>query len=301
MRSLNTSITALLPIISLLDRRLAHPRGRPRSQEFGLALFIGLLSGAYSSIFIASPVLALLKEREPRYRALRKRLEERDAATGRAATSRPSWPRRGERRPATVDAGRRRRPTAGRRSAGGPGRRRRRRDPAPTRPTTRPGRARRASGAERDGRRGLAALIRDIPDFPKPGVVFKDITPAARPTPTRSGSTVDALADHFAAPAGRPGARHRGPRASSSPRRSPTGSAPASCRCARPASCPWEIEREEYELEYGTDLLEIHRDAVAAGRAGADRRRRARHRRHRGGHRPAGRAARRRRSSASRS
>ena len=54
---------------------------------------------------------------------------------------------------------------------------------------------------------------------------------------------------------------------------------------------PWEIEREEYALEYGTDLLEIHRDAIAAGRAGADRRRRAGHRRHRLGHRPAGRAA----------
>ena len=47
---------------------------------------------------------------------------------------------------------------------------------------------------------------------------------------------------------------------------------------------PWAVAREEYVLEYGTDKLEIHRDAVHAGRAGADRRRRARHRRH--GQRP---------------
>ena len=38
---------------------------------------------------------------------------------------------------------------------------------------------------------------------------------------------------------------------------------------------PWEIEREEYALEYGTDLLEIHRDAMVRATAGPDRRRRA--------------------------
>jgi preprotein translocase subunit SecF len=45
-------------------------------------LFIGLLTGAYSSIFIASPVLADLKEREPRYIAIRQRLAARPAGTG---------------------------------------------------------------------------------------------------------------------------------------------------------------------------------------------------------------------------
>jgi preprotein translocase subunit SecF len=42
-------------------------------REFGLALFIGLLVGAYSSIFVATPILAWWKEREPRYRALAER------------------------------------------------------------------------------------------------------------------------------------------------------------------------------------------------------------------------------------
>ncbi len=77
MRSLNTQITAILPIMSvLLVGSLAL--GATTLQEFGLALFIGQMSGAYSSIFIASPLLAILKEREPRYRALRLRLAERD-------------------------------------------------------------------------------------------------------------------------------------------------------------------------------------------------------------------------------
>jgi preprotein translocase subunit SecF len=74
MRTLNTSITALLPILSLLVIG-SLVLGATTLQEFALALFIGLASGAYSSIFIASPLLAVLKEREPRWTALRKRLE----------------------------------------------------------------------------------------------------------------------------------------------------------------------------------------------------------------------------------
>ncbi len=76
MRSLNTSITALLPILSVLVIG-SFVLGASTLEEFGLALFIGQLSGAYSSLTIASPALAMLKEREPRYRALRRRLAER--------------------------------------------------------------------------------------------------------------------------------------------------------------------------------------------------------------------------------
>jgi len=81
MRSLNTQITAVIPIISVLVVG-SLALGATTLQEFGLALFIGQLSGAYSSIFIASPLLAILKEREPRYRALRQRIAGR-AASGR--------------------------------------------------------------------------------------------------------------------------------------------------------------------------------------------------------------------------
>jgi preprotein translocase subunit SecF len=67
MRSLNTSLVVLLPILSLLLF------GGETLKDFAFALFIGVASGAYSSIFIASPMLALLKEREPRYQQIRTR------------------------------------------------------------------------------------------------------------------------------------------------------------------------------------------------------------------------------------
>jgi preprotein translocase subunit SecF len=73
MRTLNTSITALIPILSLLVVG-SLILGAGTLQEFALALFVGQLSGAYSSIFIASPLLALLKEREPKLAALKERL-----------------------------------------------------------------------------------------------------------------------------------------------------------------------------------------------------------------------------------
>ncbi|HKE74103.1 MAG TPA: protein translocase subunit SecF [Acidimicrobiales bacterium] len=76
MRSLNTTMTALLPVLSLLIVG-SWIMGASVLEEFALALLIGLFSGAYSSIFIASPLLAVLKEREPRYRDLRRRIEAR--------------------------------------------------------------------------------------------------------------------------------------------------------------------------------------------------------------------------------
>jgi preprotein translocase subunit SecF len=76
MRSLNTSITALLPVGSLLILG-SFVLGATTLQEFALALLVGLFAGAYSSIFIASPLLAVLKEREPRYRDLKAKLSAR--------------------------------------------------------------------------------------------------------------------------------------------------------------------------------------------------------------------------------
>jgi preprotein translocase subunit SecF len=72
MRSINTSIVALLPVASLLFVG-TYAFGGLALKDFALALFVGLLTGAYSSIFVATPVLAWLKERQPRYRALRER------------------------------------------------------------------------------------------------------------------------------------------------------------------------------------------------------------------------------------
>lgn len=72
-RSLNTSLVAILPILSILVIG-AWVLGATALEDFGLALFVGLATGAYSSIFIASPLLAVLKEREPRYAEIRRRL-----------------------------------------------------------------------------------------------------------------------------------------------------------------------------------------------------------------------------------
>lgn len=81
MRSLNTSITALLPIGSLLVVG-SWILGAGTLEEFALALLVGLASGAYSSIFIATPLLAILKERETRFASIRQRLASRGAPSG---------------------------------------------------------------------------------------------------------------------------------------------------------------------------------------------------------------------------
>ena len=73
MRSINTSFVAILPVLSVLIIG-AYVLGATALEDFGLALSIGLLTGAYSSIFIASPLLAMLKEREPRYSTIRQRI-----------------------------------------------------------------------------------------------------------------------------------------------------------------------------------------------------------------------------------
>jgi preprotein translocase subunit SecF len=80
-RSINTSLVAILPVLAVLLIG-AELLGAVTLQNYGLALFVGLLSGAYSSIFIASPILAIMKEREPRYTVIRQRLSARADRTG---------------------------------------------------------------------------------------------------------------------------------------------------------------------------------------------------------------------------
>jgi preprotein translocase subunit SecF len=69
-RSLNTTLCAVLPVMSLLFVG-SILMGATALEDFALALLVGLVTGSYSSIFIATPILAALKEREPRYRALK--------------------------------------------------------------------------------------------------------------------------------------------------------------------------------------------------------------------------------------
>jgi len=75
-RSINTSLVAILPVLSVLLVG-ADLLGATTLQNYGVALFVGLMSGAYSSLFIASPLLAILKEREPRFQELAQRVAAR--------------------------------------------------------------------------------------------------------------------------------------------------------------------------------------------------------------------------------
>ncbi|MFA5882224.1 MAG: protein translocase subunit SecF [Acidimicrobiia bacterium] len=73
MRSLNTSFVAVLPVVSLLVVG-RFGLGAVGLQDFALALFVGLMTGAYSSIYVATPIVAVLKEREPKFRSIRERI-----------------------------------------------------------------------------------------------------------------------------------------------------------------------------------------------------------------------------------
>jgi adenine phosphoribosyltransferase len=109
----------------------------------------------------------------------------------------------------------------------------------------------------------LKEHIRDIADFPKPGVVFKDITPLLSDRKAFN-ATVDELSERFV---------DRGvDKVLGIEARGFIFAAPVAYRLGagfvpvrKAGKLPWHIEKQEYELEYGTDLLEIHRDAVAPG------------------------------------
>jgi preprotein translocase subunit SecF len=83
VRSINTSLIALLPVTAILVVATAF-LGTGELQDLALVLFVGMLSGTYSSICIATPVLADLKERQPQYKQLARRVALR-ASGGRAA------------------------------------------------------------------------------------------------------------------------------------------------------------------------------------------------------------------------
>lgn len=109
----------------------------------------------------------------------------------------------------------------------------------------------------------LAALIRDIPDFPEPGVVFKDITPVLADAKALA-QLVDALAKPFsdAGVSKVAGIEARGfTLATPVANYLDAGFIPL----RKPGKLPFDTVTEEYELEYGNDALEVHVDAVTAG------------------------------------
>ncbi|MEV7783455.1 protein translocase subunit SecF [Kitasatospora sp. NPDC088351] len=84
VRSLNTTVVALLPVAALLFIGGGF-LGAGTLNDISLALFIGLAAGAYSSICVATPLLAQLKEEQPEMKALAKRVAQRRAADAKAA------------------------------------------------------------------------------------------------------------------------------------------------------------------------------------------------------------------------
>ena len=109
----------------------------------------------------------------------------------------------------------------------------------------------------------LEDYIRDIPDFPKQGIIFKDITPLLM-DPAALGEAVGRIYDRFkdkgvskvVAIESR-GFIFGGPLAL----KLNAGFVPV----RKPGKLPFKTKREEYELEYGTDALEIHVDGVCGG------------------------------------
>lgn len=109
----------------------------------------------------------------------------------------------------------------------------------------------------------LAKMIRDVPDFPKEGILFKDITTLIK-EPHAFRQVIDVLSDHYAGQQidlvvaveargyifGAPIAYKLG-----------AGFVPV----RKEGKLPAETVREEYELEYGTDSVEMHRDAIQPG------------------------------------
>ncbi|SNR32497.1 protein translocase subunit SecF [Blastococcus mobilis] len=91
MRSINTSVIALLPVAGLLFVG-AGLLGVGTLKDLALVLFVGLAAGAYSSIVLATPIVADLKEREPEVQALRRRVQARRSSEARSGGPRAGAP-----------------------------------------------------------------------------------------------------------------------------------------------------------------------------------------------------------------
>jgi adenine phosphoribosyltransferase len=109
----------------------------------------------------------------------------------------------------------------------------------------------------------LKEYIRDIPDFPKRGVSFKDITPLLADKKAFT-YTIDAIAHQFD--------RDDIDKVLGIEARGFMVAAPLAYRFTaglipvrKKGKLPWEVESETYDLEYGTDALEIHKDAISEG------------------------------------
>lgn len=109
----------------------------------------------------------------------------------------------------------------------------------------------------------VQAAIRSIPDFPKPGILFRDIT-----TVMRDGALFQRVCTHFADLVRAAGCQCVAGIESrgfllAAPVAASLGLPLALIR--KPGKLPWRVRRESYTLEYGTDTIEMHEDAVRPG------------------------------------
>lgn len=109
----------------------------------------------------------------------------------------------------------------------------------------------------------ISSLIREIPDYPKPGILFYDITPVLA-DPKAFTHLMDLLAEPFDATGidKVAGIEARGfMLAAGVAERLQAGFLPI----RKAGKLPYRVERQEYDLEYGSDAVEIHEDAVSPG------------------------------------
>ena len=297
MRSINTSVIALLPVAGLLFVG-AGLLGVGTLKDLALVLFVGLAAGAYSSIFLATPIVADLKEREPEQIALRRRvMARRSAALRRAGSAVPAGPVASARRargssavavaerdlPGQVAAD-----VVGRVAVLGPARAgyRRHDDAAAGRPpaAARPQVPRKASpvtaapsSRSTSSSRASRSTSRTSPSR---GSLFRDLTPVFA-----DGAAFRRVIDGLAAPSA---SDPRAAAVAESGSRPPVTPASTSSSAWRPAGSCWpppvaydagvgvvpvrkagKLPRErhaaDYALEYGTATLELHADSFQAG------------------------------------
>ena len=306
VRSINTSVIALLPVAAILFIG-GGLLGAGELNDLALVLFVGMLSGTYSSIFIATPVLADLKERDPQYKALARRVAQRTSGT-RAAR------RAGAKTPRAAVAGAGAAAAAGTVAGGsaavldaddedadlqdtdGPDQDADAGDGTPgadrvtggaDRAAPGPGWASRAAAAAAPehllrqapprrqeeapltaaGQGGaeiaelIKARVRDIPDYPQPGVMFKDITPLLADGPALA-AVVSALASGHDGVDKVAGIEARG-FILAAPAAIQLGAGFVPVR--KQGKLPGPTYAQSYDLEYGSATIEVHQDAFAPG------------------------------------
>ncbi|MEZ5186277.1 MAG: protein translocase subunit SecF [Candidatus Nanopelagicales bacterium] len=104
IRSINTSVVALLPVAAILFVG-AGLLGAGTLKDLALVLFIGMAAGTYSSIFVATPVLCQIKERDPAMKALKMRVSKRRAARGEGAPTDSAGSGKSDKTPVATAAG----------------------------------------------------------------------------------------------------------------------------------------------------------------------------------------------------